>query len=203
MAKLEKLEFDYEEYFDSMFKTTAVLMWSTHISSFSFAFFLNKLYGLTLQRKESVTLNRKSGDAECVVYTCQDNVLQTAWFLIENSVGPDGIQAANSIFDKVLLIMGPDAYTIAADIFNDIDKQPIDGYDAEHIETRRSLIDSGILESALFDFSDPDRPDTTYFPHTNNPSLAKKRLLFLKEQREYVTDLLLALDSLLPDYEEI
>lgn len=211
MAKQEKLEFDYEEYFDMMLESTAVLMWATHITSFTFAFHLNKIFGLALERRESVTLNRKGVPYECLVYSCSNNMMQTSYFLIDNVMSPLDGKRANSIFDKTLLICGPDAFPIIHDIYNsleapvtakDIYVQSAVG-DADMASQCRDFAGTGILESAIFDFSDPAAPDTTYFPsHSNNPAIQKKRTLFLKEQREYVTDLLLAIDHLLPTYEE-
>ena len=50
MAKQEKLDFDYEEYFNEQFETTAVLMWNTHHAPFTFASYFNKLYNKQLER---------------------------------------------------------------------------------------------------------------------------------------------------------
>ena len=66
----------------------------------------------------------------------------------------------------------------------------------------QTFVDSGIVESAMFDFSDPDRPETTYFPkNTNNPTLQKRKARFLKEERKFISDVLMALDDLIPDFD--
>lgn len=201
MPKQEKLKFDYEEYFNDKLETTAILMWSTHYQTFTFAFYLNQLYNIKLERRDSITLERKSGNYDCSVYSCQSNADQQAFFLIEN---PKETTAPN-IFDKTLLIIGPDAHDFAEHIYNDLEATTVNNNDyitMERDEMRRTFVESGIFESAMFDFSDPDYPETTYFTDAKgNAALQKKRQRFLKEQREFVSDLIFALDPLLPDYE--
>ena len=64
------------------------------------------------------------------------------------------------------------------------------------------FVGTGIFENALFDFADPDNPQTTYFQNADgNPALQKKQQRFLKQQRQYVSDLIYAIEPLLPDYE--
>lgn len=201
MPKQEKLKFDYEDYFNEKLESTAILMWGTHYQTFTFAFYLNQLYGFNLERHENITLERKSGEYSCSLYTYQINANQQAFFLIDNPKET----ATPNIFDKTLLIIGPESQELAKRIYDDMEhraskEEQFSSFEREEI--RSSFVENGIFESALFDFSDPEYPDTTYFPDTsNNAALQKKRQRFLKEQREYVADLILALDPLLPDYE--
>lgn len=199
MAKQEKLNFDSEGFFNERFENTAVLMWSTHHPAFTFAFYLNQLYGISLVRRDDIV--PQSGDSRrSMLYSYQSNADHLAYFLIEQP-----LQKKGDIFDKVLLVIGADAFPTAQHIYDET-SQPIDASlpfaAAGHNLMLRSFIETGIFESALFDFSDPDRPETTYFPSsTNNAALEKKRAKFLKEQRERVSDLIIQLDPLLPDYD--
>lgn len=201
MPKQEKLKFDYDEYFNDKFESTAILMCNTRHQVFTFAFYLNQLYGLHLERRDDILLDEGDDGTRCPIYTYQSNANQLAFFLIENPGGTGGKN--RKYFDKTLLIMGPDAHELAQHIFNELDSpQNGGGTMPQRDEMMRTFVESGILESALFDFSDPDYPETTYFPDTkNNATLQKKRARFLKEQREYVSDLIFAIDPLLPDYD--
>ena len=201
MPKQEKLKFDYDEYFNDKFESTAILMCNTRHQAFTFAFYLNQLYGLHLERHDDITLGDDKDGSRCLIYSYQSNADQLAYFLIENP-GGNGGQRRN-YFDKTLLIIGPDAHEVAQHIYDELDTpQNGDGMMPQRDEMMRTFVESGILESALFDFSDPDYPETTYFPDTKgNAALQKKRARFLKEQREYVSDLIFAIDPLLPDYD--
>ena len=197
MARQEKLKFDYEEYFNEKLENTAVLMWSTHHQAFTFAFYLNQLYNLNLERRDDIEAD---GGTTYPLYSCQSNVDQLAFFLIER---PGAATLQGAYFDKMLLIMGADAFDTAQHIYDETSQSGSKLLTTpERDEILGSFVETGIFESALFDFSDPDRPETTYFQTTNgNAALQKKRARFLKEQREIVSDIILALDSLLPDYE--
>ena len=132
--------------------------------------------------------------------------MHNAFFLVSNDTPPSPSRRNSIFFDKTLLIMGPDAFETAENIFNDLDpNNPVEKSDnlSRHDRLRQAFIWAGILETASFDFSDPERPTTSYFhgPATNSKSLGL-RSKFLKEQREYVSDLFLALDNLMPDYDE-
>ena len=201
MPKQEKLKFDFEEYFNEKLESTAILMWSTHYQTFTFAFYLNQLYNIKLERLDNITIERKSGNYNCSIYSYRSNVNQLAFFLIEN---PNDNKVPN-IFDKTLLIIGPDAKDLAERIYKDMVHKHItksNYIDSEREEMRHTFVEVGIFDSAMFNFSDPDYPETTYFANTTgNATLQKKRQRFLKEQREYVTDLIFAIDPLLPDYE--
>ena len=200
---MARLEFDYEDYFNDLFTTTAVLMWSTHHTAVTFAFYINRLYNKQLTRRNNITLHTKQGESRCSVFSQQDNVSHTTYLLIDNPNHQPSSKNGTTFFDKTLLIMGPDAHKLAHLIYDDLDSpvatQP--GNEAHHL-LRQTFLVSGVLEYALFDFSDPDYPQTTYFPTiANDLRMQEKRRLFLRRQREYACDLLLALDSLLPDYE--
>ena len=203
MAKQEKLEFDYEEFFDETFERSSVLMWVTHLQAFTFAFYLNQIYNIRLERRENVVLHNKKGDLDCTVFSYQDNVSHIVYFLIDSrNETPSGTKKT-IIFDKTLLIIGPDARLKGEYIYKDLDEHRTntDNYvNRQRDELRDTFVGSGIFESALFDFSDPDEPRSTYFPTSyGNTEKEKKSLRFLKEHREYITDLFMALDSMMPD----
>jgi hypothetical protein len=201
MAKQEKLSFDYEEYLDELFETTAILTWSTHYPPFTFVFYLNQLYNMQLERQEDIILEQKSGQMKCTVYYGQDNIKHIAYILVDNSNNPTGA-SRESIFDKTLLIKGPDAHHIARNIYDDINEERAIGEYADNNEALLGMfVDSGILESAMFDFSDREEPKSTYFGDTQNEKMLRKQQRFMKEQRIFFSDILLAVDSLLPDFE--
>ncbi|MBP5327810.1 MAG: hypothetical protein J6Y98_07870 [Bacteroidales bacterium] len=201
MAKQEKFAFDYEEYLNEIFETTAILSWSTHYPAFTFAFYLNQLYNTQLERQDDIFLEQKEGQMKCIVYFGKDTIKHIAYILVDNS---DNMMSPkkDKIFDKTLLIKGPDAFEIAQNIYDDLNAMaPTDVYLDNSETMRRLFLDSGILESALFDFSKPDDPKSTYFSDTQNEKTLRKRQKFMKEQRIFFSDILLAVDSLLPDFE--
>lgn len=203
MAKQEKLDFDYEEYFNEQFETTAVLMWNTHHAPFTFASYFNKLYNKQLERKDNITIHRKSGELICSVYLYQSNIKHMVFILIDSG----NYKSPSHFFDKTMLIVGEGAYEEASAIYRDMNKNP-ENYDdymmQEREDMRQRFLNSGVLESAMFDFSNPDYPNTTYFPKQKlSAAMEKKRQRFLKEQREFVIDLLMAVDELLPDFDQI
>lgn len=207
MAKQEKLDFDYEEYFDSILETTAILMWSTRHEAYTFAFYLNQLYNMNLERRDNIKIERKSGDLNCSIFHHQSNLKRYTYILVDNgNVQPTAKKNA-TFFDKTLFIMGEEARSTAQRIYDEIQTgdSTLGGFsDPDRDEMLKSFINSGILECALFDFSDPETPFTSYFPETQaSETLEKKRQKFLREQRLYITDLFLAIDSLLPDYESV
>ena len=205
MSRQEKLYFDYNDYFEEMFEATAVLMWNTHYPVYTFAFYLNQIFGLRLERKDDVLLTDKEETQRCSVYSWIDNCRRLTYFLID--IRDDGAAPKRKkiYFDKVLLVIGSDARETAMRILGDLEPSTL--FDNDPLRQRRdallrTFIDNGIFESASFDFSDPDHPRTSYFPEqTENTELANKRRLFLKKHREFVGDMILALDRLLPDYE--
>jgi len=202
MSKNEKLEFDYEEYFDEQFKTTAILRFSTNYPSYTFAFYLNQLYSLDLERKDDVKLQIGAEEIPCPILSSENIVKKLTYIMIDCSDALLSGQLSSIIFDKTLLIIGENAHQTAQAIYDDLN-----GIGAGHADERRqamlrSFIKRGILENALFDFSTPSMPRTTYFAQdAKTPELKKKRDKFLKAQREFSTDILWAVDSLLPDYE--
>lgn len=210
------LDFDYQGYFNEMFETTTVLMWSTRYEPFTFAFYLNKLYDISLVRKENISLNMpqsKNETMECSVYHYQSNVEHLAYLLIDSSgsVRDKKSNKKGTIFDKTLLMIGADSQELARSIYEETNgamfwesnTQEINNLAMQERETtRREFINSGILESVLFDFSNPDELETTYFRNSlNDKSLEAKRQKFLNEQRNYVTNIMVALDDLLPNFE--
>ena len=202
MAKQEKLLFDYEEYFNEMLKDIAIMMFSTRHPGYQFVFYLNALYNIQLERLKNITLNNKSGDINATLYHHKDNVSHQTFMLLDIGHDMSG-RLKNTIFDKTLLVFGADAISMAGNIYDDLETSATQGIDQEHELLRQSFIDKGLIEYALFDFSDPDNPETTYFKNSRpSPDLLKKQQKFLKEQRTFICDLLLNLDDLLPDYEE-
>lgn len=209
MAK-KIFDFDYQGYFNEMFETTTVLMWSTQHAPFTFAFYLNKLYNFQLVRKDNITLkmpHSRNNTIECSVFHSQSNVDHTAYLLIDSSgnVRDKTNNKKGTIFDKTLLLIGADSQELAKTIYDEMN-EPATVSDnmlvQEREMTRREFIDSGILESVLFDFSNPDDMETTYFRNSlNDTSLEAKRQRFLNDQRNFVTDIMMTLDDLLPDFE--
>jgi len=202
MAKKEKLDFDYNDFFDEKFEDTAVLMWNTHHQAFTFAFYLNQLYSLNLMRCDEKTLEGKDSPFDCSIYSYISTIDQQAFFLIDTTAAASNSKSSGIFFDKTMLIIGPDAFETAEHIYNETSQSSPTTTDNERNAMLQSFVDTGIFESALFDFSDPDRPETTYFPSSNiSPSLQKKRDRFLQEQRKFVSDLIIAVDPFLPDFE--
>lgn len=209
MAK-KVFDFDYQGYFNEMFETTTVLMWSTNYAPFTFAFYLNKLYDIQLVRKDNIKLkmpHSRSGMIECSVYHYQSNVEHMAYLLIDssNSVRDKNSKKKGTLFDKTLLLIGADSQELAKSIYeemNSLPKQSDNMIIQERELTRQEFINSGILESVIFDFSNPDELETSYFRNSlNDPNLEAKRQQFINDQRNYVTDLMMALDDLLPNFE--
>ena len=168
-----KLTFDYDEFFNEKLESTAILMWSTHYQTFTLAFYLNQLYGLGLERLDNITVEQKI----CTVYTCRSDADQTSFFLIDN---PQQAEAQN-IFDKTLLIIGPDSQELAQHIYREIDTARTGAIlpDDATADSRQAMladfVGTGIFENALFDFADPDNPQTTYFQNADgNPAYPER-----------------------------
>ena len=83
---LNDIFFDYNEYFDSLFSMTSVTMWSTRYPAFTFAFYLNQLYGLELERRDDIVVTNAKKEIPCSVFSYQRNVDQLVFFLIENNL---------------------------------------------------------------------------------------------------------------------
>ena len=203
---LNDVFFDYSEYFESLFSMTSVTMWSTRYPAFTFAFYLNQLYGLELERRDDIVVSNAKKEIPCSVFSYQRNVDQLVFFLIEND--PNSTQEIKqlSYFDKILLIMGPDAEKYSMNIYNDIMKPKPNSMNIAEIEREqlcKSFIENGIVEMGVFDFTDANDIRTNYFssPATNETT-KKKRLKFLQFYREYMTDLFVGLDELIPNFED-
>ena len=204
MAKQEILDYDFEEFFNETFERTSVLMFSTHHQAFTFAFYINQLYNMRLERRDDIVIHRKKGDVKYSVFYYQDNISHMVYFLVDSSSSMLAAPSTSTIFDKTMLIIGPDAYAKAQFIYDDLNQSNINSESfvgQQRDELRNSFVNTGILESALFDFSDPEKPRTTYFTNSSSPEIEKKRMRFLNEQREFVTDLFIALDDMMPDFE--
>lgn len=204
------LHFDYQEYFNEMFETTTVLMWRTNYAPFTFAFYLNKLYNIQLIRKNNLSLKMpRSRDTiiNCSVYHYQSNAKHMAYLLIDssNSLRDKNSNKKGTLFDKTLLLIGADSQDMAKSIYEEMNSLPVydDNPMTQYREmTRLEFINSGILESVIFDFSNPEELETSYFLNSlKNPSLEARRQQFINDQRNYVTDLMMALDDLLPNFE--
>ena len=201
MAKTVKYELDQQEfldYYEELLSETAVMMWETRHTAFTFAFYLNHLYGLHLVRRDSVTVFKKNVPLACAVYSHHDSVNHQQFFLIENSM--EGMQRFRelSYFDKLLLATGPDARERLRCIYDEM-YQPARTatgiVEAQRESMRRSFIDNGIVQCADFDFSDPDSPATTFLPYAapDTPQYRKQQK-YLEFQKEYIEDLLVQLD---------
>lgn len=207
------LDFDFQEYFNEMFETTTVLMWSTHYAPFTFAFYLNRLYNIQLVRKDNITLDiphTRNATMVCPVYHYQSNADHMAYLLIDSSssVRDKTSKKKGTIFDKTLLLIGADSQELARTMYEEMNR-----WNAvpaccegtilqEREQTLQEFIESGILESVLFDFSNPDELETTYFQNSlNDPSLEAKRQKFLNDQRNFVTNIMIAVNDLLPNFE--
>lgn len=207
---IKKLDFDYQEYFNDMFEITTVLMWSSQYEPFTFAYFLNKIYNIQLVRKKNISIaipKSRNEMMECSVYHFQSNTDHLAYLLIDssNNVRDKTSKKKGTIFDKTLLLIGADSEDIAKSIYEEMNNLPVVD-DNEIFQSREQTLceffNNGILESVLFDFSNPDELETTYFRNSlNDANLESKRQHFLQEQRDYVTNLMVALDDLLPNFE--
>lgn len=197
--------FGYDDYFNDLFERMSVIMWNTRYSVHTFAFYLNQLYNLRLERREDITLVSSKEPISCSVFSCCDNVDKSAVFLIENKKTPLTSQPREfSYFDKTLLVIAPDAAEKTDAIYNDINRppsSPADIYSACKEELRTSFIDNGIVESVIFDFSDPDNPVCSWFQPTDYKALSKQRQKFILFHKNHTIDLLVGLDKLLPDFE--
>ena len=206
MATPKKIQLDSEGLFDDILETTAVINWSTRYPVFTFAFYLNQLLKMDLKKVDDITFSHKGSRLNCSVYAYNDFSYQTSYFLVENN--PECIKGFSefSYFDKSLLIIGPDAESRLQHInnmMNSNEMQPSCIIGMEREQMRQSFINDGIIETATFDFSDPDMPTSDYF--TNAPvgsTLYKKQQKFLMAQKEYIENLLVGLDKLIPDYED-
>lgn len=210
MAK-KILDFDYQGYFNEMFETTTVLMWSTQHEAFTFAYYLNKLYDIKLVRKNNISINTphtRNIKMDCSVFHYQSNIEHMAYLLVDSSksVRDKKTKKKGTYFDKTLLLIGADSQDLAKSIYEETSSQPLTNADPlifGREQTLSEFVNSGILESVLFDFSNPDALETTYFRNTlNDANLEAKRQLFINDQRNYVIDLMMALDDLLPDFGE-
>lgn len=204
------LDFDYQEYFNEMFETTTVLMWSTHCEPYTFAYYINKLYGIKLVRKNNISIKMPHSHnemIECPVYHYQSNVEHMAYLLIDSSkyVRDKQSNKKGTIFDKTLLLIGADSEDLAKSIYEEmIGVNPFlnDTITENRGQTLQEFLQSGILESVLFDFSNPDELETTYFRNSlKDANLEAKRQKFLNDQRTFVTELMLALNDLMPNFD--
>ena len=201
--------FDYQDYFNEMFEKTTVLMWNTRHEPYTFAYYLNKLYNIRLDRKKSISITKPNTGGEkmlCSVYQYQSAVEHIAYILIDSSEGTRGEDKKGMLFDKTLLLTGAESDRIGQNIYEEM----LQGSGAskacqldERDETMREFIDTGILECVLFDFSNPEEMETTYFAGgQGNKSMEAKRQRFLNEQRSLVSEMMIALDDLLPNFDE-
>ena len=205
MAKKERLDFDYEEFFNERLEDTAIVTWSTRHQAFTFAFYINQLYSLNLERCDEIELEAAGNTVQCSVYSYISKVNQQVFFLVDTPAAIARASGSGIFFDKTFLIIGPDSFELGERIYNEtaqLHTGDIANSYAGRSQMLQTFVDSGIVESAMFDFSDPDRPETTYFPKsTNNPTLQKRKARFLKEERKFISDVLMALDDLIPDFD--
>jgi len=194
------------EYYDQLLCDASVVMWRTTHQPFTFAFYFNELYQLNLQRQEDIELTIKDKTVAFPVYGGREDINQMAFFLIENDPSTMSGDAQFSYFDKIMLFIGPDAAVRAGQIVDDLERPrpECDNCFVSQREDRRiGFVEKGIVETALFDFSDPDFPTTTYFSlAAPGTTLRKKQKSYLDGQRKFVVNLLVALDDRMPNFED-
>ena len=195
----EEVIFPYEE----MLESTAILMWNTSYSDFTFAFYLNQLFGLELERRKDISLSTMKEEIQCSVFSYDDKVNHQSYFLIENGLASRQSVKELSYYDKTLLILGADAFERAEPIYDEL-KEPmrnsVDLLAMQREELRTSFVNSGIVESAWFNFADPDNPESSIIA-TRSP-LNKKQKAFIDFQKDYIQGIFVELDDLLPNYDE-
>lgn len=206
MAKRNAFTLTEEEVnspYEEMLEITAILMWNTSYSDFTFAFYLNQLFGLGLERRKDIGLSTMKEDIQCSVFAFNDKVNHQAYFLIENGLASRQNVKELSYYDKTLLIQGADAFERAEQIYNDL-KEPahktVDLIGLQREEMRCAFVDSGIVESAWFNFSDPDNPESSII--SSLAPLSKKQKAFIDFQKEYTQGILVEIDDLLPNFDE-
>ncbi len=189
--------------YEEMLESTAILAWNTSYSAFTFAFYLNELFHLQLLRRNDIRLSSMKEDIQCSVYAYTDTISHQSYFLIENELASRQRIQELSYFDKTLLIQGAEAFERAQEIYAEL-KEPFHQSDdiigMQREEMRRSFIDSGIVESIWFDFSDPDNPSSSLI--ADNVPLNKRQKKFIDFQKDYIQGIFIEIDDLLTDYDE-
>lgn len=186
--------------YDEMLENTAVLSWNTSYTAFSFAFYLNHLYGLNLQRRDDITLSTMKETITCSVFSCNDGVNHQSFFLIENGMTAMQKVQKMSYFDKTLLIQGPDAFEIADGIYNDMlrpHSNAVDIIGMQREEMRLDFVNTGIVETVKFDFSDHNNP-TSSLIKPGIPASSKQKK-FHEFQKEYIQGILVEIDDLIEE----
>lgn len=185
-----------------MLETTAILAWNTSYSAYTFAFHLNQLFGLELQRHDDIRLSTLKEEIQCSVYTYDDLVNHLSFYLIENGLASRQQVRELSYFDKMLLIHGAEAFDRAQQIYDDLNAPERTGLDLiamQRESLRMSFVSSGIVESVSFDFSDPDEPRSSMIAANATPN--KKQQAFLDYQKKYIQGIFVELDDMLEDFE--
>lgn len=205
MAKQTKYSLSVEDvysHYDEMLETTAMLAWNTSYSAYTFAFHLNQLYGLELQRRDDICLSTLKEEIQCSVYSYDDMVNHLSFYLIENGLSSRQQVQELSYFDKTLLIHGPESFDRAQQIYDDLnapERVETDLIAMQREALRLSFVNSGIVESESFDFSDPDEPRSSMIAPNTTPN--KKQQAFLDFQMKYIQGIFVELDDILVDFD--
>lgn len=208
LNKQSKYMLDAQEtiaYYDDLLESTAILMWNTRYSAFTFAFFLNRLYALDLKPDTVIDFQCNKQLVESSIFSFHNPTEKMSYFLVDNS--PESMQRISelSYFDKVLLIMGEDSKERADFIFSDIrsvKSNPADMLVMQREETKSCFVESGVVAFDTFDFSNPDNPSSSFLSEAaEGSSLYRKQQKFLKIQRDYFQGLFVAIDDLMRDFE--
>jgi hypothetical protein len=205
LAKQTKYSLSVEDvysHYDEMLETTAMLAWNTSYSAYTFAFHLNQLYGLELQRRDDICLSTLKEEIQCSVYSYDDMVNHLSFYLIENGLSSRQQVQELSYFDKTLLIHGPESFDRAQQIYDDLnapERTETDLIAMQREALRLSFVNSGIVESESFDFSDPDEPRSSMIAPNTTPN--KKQQAFLDFQMKYIQGIFVELDDILVDFD--
>ncbi len=202
MSRNKKFTLTTEEILDpidEMLESTSVLMWNTSYADYTFAFYLNQLYDMNLERRDQIFLSVSGKEVECSVFSQIDCENHLTYFLVESTQASRQKIRQLSYFDKFLLIQGDFAHERMEQIYNDSNKTPqevIDIVSMQRESLRQTFITSGIIQSACMEFSDEELPSTTI---TSNPTKSQRD--FLLFQKEFIQSLLVQLDDLIGEYE--
>lgn len=105
--KFNELEFNIQD--------TAMVAWSTQkYPIYTFAYYLNKLFHLELAREKEMPIFVGNGcdHIDCIFYNYYDECRQLRFVLFENLGNGRSVHPQLSPFDKILLIIGRDAFIV-------------------------------------------------------------------------------------------
>jgi hypothetical protein len=187
---------------EEQLENTAVLAWRTSYTAFTFAFYLNQIFHMELRRCNDIQLSSMKEAIRCSVYSYSDPVDHLNYFLIENNMEDMQSVKALSYFDKMLLVNGAEA-SERADAIDEELKAPMRHHDdilgTQYEEMRHTFVETGIIESARFDFTDAEIPTASILD--SDSGLSKKQQNFLQFYRDYIQGILIEIDDLIQYFE--